>query len=135
MKHKKILPAYKKIKKAYIDSDEADFISILGGKLNDGEKVNESPTINWIGSQNAYYAFVYSYFGGDVKNGDYIFDTVFKDKVNPGKAPFTYCFLWNNTHKKLSGLRERKDKKEYDLKKIWMNRFEKICNHVMKKEQ
>lgn len=123
-----------KNKKAYIDSDEADFISILGGKLNYGEKVNENPTINWIGYQKAYYAFVYSYFGGDVKDSDSLYK-VLKNGVDPGKAPFTYCFLCNNIHRKLSELKERDEKEEYILRKRWMDRFEKICNHVMKKEQ
>lgn len=121
-----------KNKKAYIDSDEADFINILGGKLKDGEKVNKNPTINWIGKQNEYYAFVYSYFGGNQNaKKECIYDTEFKNTINPGAAPFTYCFLHNKIHKKLSGMKDRDAKNEQDLKNAWMERFEKICNYVI----
>ena len=125
-----------KNKKAYIDSNEADFINILGGKLKDGEKANEDPKINWIGKQNEFYAFVYSYFGGNknAKN-EYIYDIEFKNTINPGVAPFTHCFRWNDEQKKLSGMKDRDAKNVQDLKNKWMERFEKICNYVIKKRQ
>ena len=117
----------------YIDSNENDFIHIMGGKLDAGEKTSENPYIKFISNQEECAAMLYAYFFGVYEKEKSAVS--FNNKnvtTNPGKNPFREYIRKHNGEeiKRLSDWKRGAIKGDEDIYIKWINVMKEICDHV-----
>lgn len=116
----------------YIDSDKNDFIHIMGGKLDAGEKTSENPCINFIKYQKECAAMLYAYFFCVYQDEKSMVDFNNKNiSINPGKSDFLK-YIKNNGKaiKRLSDWKRGATVGNEEIYIKWINVMKEICDHV-----
>lgn len=118
----------------YIGSNENDFIHIMGGKLDAGEKISENLCINFIKYQKECAAMLYAYFLGSIKAGIKIKVVDFENKnlsTDPGTCDFLqYLKFRDKAVNRLSDWKRGATVGNEDIYKKWINVMKEICDHV-----
>ena len=120
----------------YIDSNENDFIHIMGGKLDAGEEISENPCINFSNGQKVCAAILYVYFFGVYEKGKSAVNFNKKnDTTDPGKKNFREYIRYDGKEiKKLSDYKHGDTIGNEDIYIKWINVMKEICDHIDGKE-
>ena len=120
----------------YIDSNENDFIHIMGGKLDAGEEISENPCINFSNGQKVCAAILYVYFFGVYEKGKSAVNFNKKNATtDPGKKNFREYIRYDGKEiKKLSDYKHGDTIGNEDIYIKWINVMKEICNHADGKE-
>ena len=120
----------------YIDSNENDFIHIMGGKLDAGEEISKNPCINFSNGQKVCAAILYVYFFGVYEKGKSAVNFNKKNATtNPGKKNFREYIRYDGKEiKKLSDYKHGDTIGNEDIYIKWINVMKEICNHADGKE-